>query len=125
MMESTVKVLDDEQFVAILQSLGMHRNIAILIAYLANAGEATSRDIVAAVGLCKSEVNMRLQDLRNENWINARAVKTVDKGRSPMAYSLTIPVVDIIKRLEDETLGESAEALESVRKLKGLVSSWC
>ena len=42
MKESTVKVLDDEQFVTILQSLGVHRNIAILIAYLANAGEATS-----------------------------------------------------------------------------------
>jgi predicted transcriptional regulator len=121
MKESTVKVLDDEQFVAILQSLGMDHNIAILIAYLANAGEATSRDIVAAVGLCKSEVNMRLQDLRNENWINARAVKTVDKGRSPMAYSLTMPIVDIIKRLEDEKLKERAEAMENIQKLKGMV----
>ena len=121
MKESTVKVLDNEQFVAILQSLGMDRNIAILIAYLANAGEATSRDIVAAVGLCKSEVNMRLQDLRNENWINARAVKTVDKGRSPMAYSLAMPIVDIIKRLEEEKLRECAEAMENIQKLKGLV----
>ena len=121
MKESTVKVLDDEQFVAILQSLGMHRSIAILIAYLANAGEATSRDIVAAVGLCKSEVNMRIQDLRNENWISAREVKKVGKGRFPMAYSLTIPVVDIIKRLEDEKLGECAEAMENIQKLKGLM----
>jgi predicted transcriptional regulator len=121
MKESTVKVLDDEQFVAILRSLGMHRNIAILIAYLANAGEATSRDIVAAVGLCKSEVNMRLQDLRNENWISAREVKTVDKGRSPMAYSLTMPIVDIIKRLEDEKLGEYAKSMDNIRKLKDLV----
>ena len=121
MKESKVKVLDDEQFAAILQSLGMDHNIAILIAYLANAGEATSRDIVAAVGLCKSEVNMRLQDLRNENWINARAVKTVDKGRSPMAYSLAMPIVDIIKRLEEEKLRECAKAMENIQKLKDLV----
>ena len=121
MKESKVKVLDDEQFAAILQSLGMDHNIAILIAYLANAGEATSRDIVAAVGLCKSEVNMRIQDLRNENWISAREVKKVGKGRFPMAYSLTIPVVDIIKRLEDEKLGECAEAMENIQKLKDLV----
>jgi predicted transcriptional regulator len=121
MKKSAVKVLDDEQFVAILQSLGMDHNIAILIAYLANAGDATSRDIVAAVGLCKSEVNMRIQDLRNENWISAREVKTVGKGRSPMAYSLTMPVVDIIKRLEDEKLKERAEAMENIQKLKGMV----
>lgn len=121
MKESTVRVQDDEQFVAILQSLGMDHNIAILIAYLANAGEATSRDIVADVALCKSEVNMRLQDLRNENWISAREVETVGKGRSPMAYSLTIPIIDIIKRLEDEKLGECAEAMENIQKLKGMV----
>jgi predicted transcriptional regulator len=121
MKKSAVKVLDDEQFVAILQSLGMDHNIAILIAYLANAGDATSRDIVEAVGLCKSEVNMRIQDLRNENWISAREVKTVGKGRSPMAYSLTMPVVDIIKRLEDEKLKERAEAMENIQKLKGMV----
>jgi predicted transcriptional regulator len=123
MKESTLKMLDDEKFVAILQSLGMHRNIAILIAYLANAGEATSKDIVAAAGLCKSEVNMKIQDLRNENWISAREVKRVGKGRSPMVYSLAMPIVDIIKRLEDEKLKESAEAIENVQKLKDLASS--
>jgi predicted transcriptional regulator len=123
MGESTVKVLDDEMFVTILQSLGMHRNIAILIAYLANAGEATSRDIVAAADLCKSDVNMKIQDLRNENWISAREVKTVGKGRSPMVYSLAMPIGDIIKRLEDEKLKEYAEAMENIRKLKERVSS--
>lgn len=121
MGESTVKVLDDEMFVTILQSLGMHRNIAILIAYLANAGEATSRDIVAAADLCKSDVNMKIQDLRNENWISAREVKIVGKGRSPMVYSLAMPIGDIIKRLEDEKLKEYAEAMENIRKLTGLV----
>ena len=66
-------------------------------------------------------MNMKIQDLRNENWISAREIKTVGKGRSPMVYSLAMPIGDIIKRLEDEKLREHAEAMENIQKLKGLM----
>jgi sRNA-binding regulator protein Hfq len=45
MKESTFTVLDDEdlEFADILRCLGMQRNVAILITYLASVGEATSK----------------------------------------------------------------------------------
>jgi predicted transcriptional regulator len=50
MKESTVKVLDDKdlEFAETLRSLGVQRNVAILITYLANVEEASSRDIEMA-----------------------------------------------------------------------------
>ena len=66
MMESTFKVPDDDdlEFVFILQSLGMQRNVAVLITYLGSAGETTSREIEQATGLRQPEVSIAMQGLR-------------------------------------------------------------
>ncbi len=47
MKESTVKILDDKdmEFVETLRSLGVPRNVATLITFLANVDEASSREI--------------------------------------------------------------------------------
>jgi len=123
MKESTVKVLDDEdrEFADILRSLGMERNTAILITYLASAGEATSREIELGAGLRQPEVSIAMLDLRDKNWVGEREVKTGGKGRPSLVYALASPIDDIIKHIEDEKLREHAEFMESIRKLKELV----
>ena len=47
MREGVAKMLDDDdhEFVALLHSLGVQRNVAKVITYLAFAGESTSREI--------------------------------------------------------------------------------
>ncbi|KUK43415.1 MAG: Uncharacterized protein XD72_2223 [Methanothrix harundinacea] len=125
MMESTLKVLDDEdlEFVHILHSLGIQRTVAIIITYLSNAGEATSREIEQATHLSQPEVSMTIRDLRDENRIVEREVKTGGKGRPSLVYTLRTPISEIIKRLEDEKLREHAETMESIQKLRDLTSS--
>jgi predicted transcriptional regulator len=127
MMESTLRVLDDEdrEFADILRSLGMQRNTAILITYLASAGEATSREIELGAGLRQPEVSIAMRDLRGKNWVGEREVKTGGKGRPSLVYTLTTPIDEIIKHIEDEKLREHAEVMESIRKLKERVASWC
>lgn len=121
--ESTFKELDDEdrEFADILRSLGMQRNTAILITFLASAGEATSREIELGAGLKQPEVSIAMRDLRDKNWVSEREVKTGGKGRPLRIYALSTPMHDIIKRLEDEKLKESADVMENIRKLKGLI----
>ena len=123
MKERMIKVLGDEEleFAGILQSLGMPRTVAILITYLAIAGEATSRQIQQATGLNQPEISITIRDIRDENWIDDREVKTGAKGRHSVAYSLRTPIDEIINRLEDEKKKEHAEAMENIRKLKRLV----
>jgi predicted transcriptional regulator len=125
--ERLIRVLDDEdlEFADIMRRLGMQREVATLITYLARAGEATSKEIERATGLRQPEVSEVIQDLRGENMIEVREVKIGGKGRPSLFYTLRTPMQDIIRRLEDEKLKEHAEAMESVRKLKELVSSWC
>jgi predicted transcriptional regulator len=59
MREGAVKVLDDRniEFVHLLHSLGVQRNVAKVITYLAVAGESTSRDIERGSGLRQPEVS--------------------------------------------------------------------
>ena len=125
MMESTLKVLDDEdrEFADILRRLGMQRNVAILITCLANVSEATSREIELGAGLKQPEVSIAMRALRGENWVSEREVKTGGKGRPLRIYSLSTPIGEIIKRLEDEKQKESAEAIENVQKLRDLALS--
>jgi predicted transcriptional regulator len=127
MKESSVRVLDDEdlEFADIMRRLGMQREVATLITYLARAGEATSKEIERATGLRQPEVSEVIRDLRGENIIDVREVKTGGKGRPLLFYSLRTSMHDIIKLLEDEKLKEHAEAMENVRKLKERVASWC
>jgi predicted transcriptional regulator len=127
MKESSVRVLDDEdlEFADIMRRLGMQREVATLITYLARAGEATSKEIERATGLRQPEVSEVIRDLRGENMIDVREVKTGGKGRPSLFYTLRIPMHDIIKRLEDDKLKEHAKAMDDIRKLKEQVSSWC
>jgi len=127
MKERLIKMLDDEdlEFANIMKHLGMQREAAILITYLGRAGEATSKEIEQATGLRQPEVSVVIRDLRGENMIDVRDVKTGGKGRPSLFYALRTPMQDIIKRLEDEKLKEHAEAMENVRKLKERASSWC
>jgi predicted transcriptional regulator len=123
MKESTVNVLDNEdrEFADIFRSLGMNRNTAILITYLASAGESTSREVELGAGLRQPEVSIAMRDLRDKNWVSEREVKTGGKGRPSLVYTLTAPIDEIIKHIEDGKLREHAEFMDNIRKLKELV----
>jgi predicted transcriptional regulator len=126
MREGAVRVLDDQniEFVHILHSLGVQRNVAKVITYLAVAGEATSRDIERGSGLRQPEVSIAMRTLRGENWVREWEIKSTEgKGRPSKVYALNTPVDEIIRSIEDEKRKKSAEAMESIQKLKDLASS--
>jgi predicted transcriptional regulator len=125
MRVGVVKVLDDKdhEFVDILRHLGMQRNVAKIITYLAVAGESNSREIERGTGMRQPEVSIAMRTLRRENWINEHDVKGEGKGRPSKVYALSTHVDEIIRSIEDQKQKKSAEAMESIQKLKGLVSS--
>ena len=126
MREGVAKVLDDDDhvFVDLLHSLGVQRNVAKVITFLAVAGEATSRDLERGSGLRQPEVSIAMRTLRRENWVHERDVKSSEgKGRPHKVYSLSTPVDEILSHIEEERRKESAKAMESIQKLKDLASS--
>ena len=126
MREGVAKVLDDDdyEFVELLHSLGVQRNVAKVVIYLAFAGEATSRDLERGTGLRQPEVSIAMRTLRDENWVREWEIKSTEgKGRPHKVYTLSTPVDEIIKIIEEKRQKESAKAMESIQRLKELVSS--
>jgi predicted transcriptional regulator len=125
MKESTVKILDDKdmEFVETLRSLGVPRNVATLITFLANVEEASSREIEMGSDLRQPEVSIAMRTLRENNWIEEKEIKREGKGRPMKVYALHATIDDIIKHFEEEKLHESAQAMESIQRLKQLIST--
>jgi predicted transcriptional regulator len=125
MRESTVKILDDKdmEFVETLRSLGVPRNVATLITFLANVEEASSREIEMGSDLRQPEVSIAMRTLRENNWIEEKETKREGKGRPMKVYALRATIDDIIKHFEEEKLHESAQAMESIQRLKQLIST--
>jgi predicted transcriptional regulator len=125
MKESTVKILDDKdmEFVDTLRSLNVPRNVATLITFLANVDEASSREIEMGSDLRQPEVSIAMRTLRDNQWIEEREIKREGKGRPMKVYSLRAGIDEIIRHFEEEKLHESAQAMESIQRLKELISS--
>ncbi len=125
MRESTVKILDDKdmEFVETLRSLGVPRNVATLITFLANVEEASSREIEMGSDLRQPEVSIAMRTLRDNNWIEEKEIKREGKGRPMKVYSLRASIDEIIKHFEEEKIHESAQAMESIQRLKQLIST--
>lgn len=125
MKESTVKILDDKdmEFVDTLRSLNVPRNVATLITFLANVDEASSREIEMGSDLRQPEVSIAMRTLRDNQWIEEREIKREGKGRPMKVYSLRAGIDEIIMHFEEEKLHESAQAMESIQRLKELISS--
>jgi predicted transcriptional regulator len=125
MKESTVKILDDKdmEFVETLRSLGVPRNVATLITFLANVDEASSREIEMGSDLRQPEVSIAMRTLRENNWIEEKEIKREGKGRPMKVYSLRESIDNIIRHFEEQKMHESAQAMESIQRLKQLISS--
>jgi predicted transcriptional regulator len=125
MREGVAKVLydDDHVFVDLLHSLGVQRNVAKVITFLAIAGESTSREIERGTDMRQPEVSIAMRTLRGENWVREWEIKSTEgKGRPSKVYALSTPVDEIIKIIEEKRQKESAKAMESIQRLKDLAS---
>jgi len=111
------------EFVETLRSLSVPRNVATLITFLANVDEASSREIEMGSDLRQPEVSIAMRTLRDNNWIEEKEIKREGKGRPMKVYSLKAGIDDVIKHFEEEKLNESAQAMESIQRLKQLIST--
>ena len=124
MRQFSVKVLDDNdrEFVEVLRELGIPRNVASMITYLANVEEATSREIERGSDLRQPEVSIALRTLRKNSWIEERISKSDGTGRPMKVYRLSTPIEEILLHYEQEKMNEANKAMQSIQRLKSLLS---
>jgi len=118
-------VLDEKdlEFVEALRSLDVPRNVAMLITFLANVSEASSREIETATRMRQPEVSIAMRTLRQNNWIEQRNIKTEGKGRPMIVYKLSVPIEEIIQHYEEERNRESARAMQAIQRLKEITAT--
>ena len=113
----------DLEFIDALRSLKVPRNVATLIAYLANANEATSREIEVGTTLRQPEVSIAMRALRQNNWVDDRNIKADGKGRPTIVYKLSVPLESIINYYEEEKTNEATQAMMSIQRLRELTTA--
>lgn len=125
MKHTDIKVLDerDMEFIEALRSLDVPRSVAMLITYLANVDEATSREIEIATSMRQPEASTAMRTLRKNNWATEREVQTERKGLPMKIYTLSVPLNMIIQHYEEERNRESARAMEAIQRLRELTTT--
>ena len=112
--------IEQEEFASILMNIGLKRNVAKVLTYLAGVKEATSREIEIGSDLRQPEVSIAMREIRKLDWISERDEKNLGKGRPYRIYKLNKSLPEIIDCLEHEKAKESAITMMQIEKLKAL-----
>jgi predicted transcriptional regulator len=112
--------IERDEFASILMTIGLKRNVAKVLTYLAGVEEATSREIEMGSDLRQPEVSIAMREIRKLDWISERDEKNPGKGRPYRIYKLTKNLPEIIEYLEGEKAKESNQIMKQIEKLKAL-----
>ena len=115
--------VERDEFASILMMIGLKRNVAKVLTYLAGVSEATSREIEMGSDLRQPEVSIAMREIRKLDWISERDEKNPGKGRPYRIYKLNKSLPEIIEYLEGEKARESEIVMKQIEKLKTLKSN--
>lgn len=114
--------VERDEFASILMKVGLKRNVAKVLTYLAGVTEATSREIENGSDLRQPEVSIAMREIRRLDWIEERDEKNPGKGRPYRIYKLNRTLPEIVQHLESENAKESERVMKQIEKLKSLKS---
>jgi predicted transcriptional regulator len=112
-----------DEFASILMKVGLKRNVAKVLTYLAVVAEATSREIEIGSDLRQPEVSIAMREIRKLDWVTERDEKNPGKGRPYRIYKLNKSLPEIVDYLEREKSKESGRIMRQIEKLKSLKSN--
>ena len=112
-----------DEFASILMKIGLKRNVAKVLTYLAGVPEATSREIEIGSDLRQPEVSIAMREIRRLDWIAERDERNPGKGRPYRIYKLNRSLPDIVLYLESENAKEAERVMKQIEKLKSLKSN--
>ena len=112
-----------DEFASILMKIGLKRNVAKVLTYLAGVPEATSREIEIGSDLRQPEVSIAMREIRRLDWVAERDERNPGKGRPYRIYKLNRSLPDIVLYLESENAKEAERVMKQIEKLKSLKSN--
>lgn len=112
----------EEELVNLLFGIGIKRNVAKVLVFLAKTPTVTSRAIDRGTDLRHLEVATVMQYLKKQGWIKSQENKARSKGRPVKIYELAKPIPDIVSGIEKEKIKEANDQLQVIQKLRNYVT---
>jgi predicted transcriptional regulator len=112
---------DEEDLASLLIRIGLKRNVARVLVFLAHHSEATSRDIERGTDLRQPEVSLAMGAMDGQEWVENREVKAENKGRPVKIYRLSQPFSEIIDNIEKEKREEANTQLSIIQQIRNYI----
>jgi predicted transcriptional regulator len=112
----------EEALVNLLFEVGIKRNVARVLVFLANIPETTSHEIERGTDLRQPEVSIAMMYLKEQGWISSRLSKADSKGRPLKIYKLTQPLTGILESIEKNKEKEANNQIARIRKLQDYIN---
>ena len=112
----------EEELVNLLFGIGIKRNVAKVLVFLAKTPTVTSRAIDRGTDLRHLEVATVIQYLKKQGWIKSQENKARSKGRPGKIYELAKPIPEIVSGIEKEKIKEANDQLQLIQKLRNYVT---
>jgi predicted transcriptional regulator len=112
----------EEEFASLLIEIGMKRNVAKVLVFLANTPEAASHAIERGTDLRQPEVSIAMKFLMDQGWIKNRESPSKKKGRPMKVYELAKPITEIMDGIEKAKKKEANHQLQMIQKLRDYIS---
>jgi predicted transcriptional regulator len=107
----------EEKFIRLLIEIGIRKTVAIVLVFIINVPEATSREIERGTDLRQPEVSNAMRYMTGQGWIKHQEIPSEKKGRPIKKYSLGIPAKEIMAALEQAKKNEVNDQLARIRKM--------
>jgi len=112
----------EEELVNLLFGLGIKRNVAKVLVFLAKTPMVTSRAIDQGTDLRHIEVVTVMHYLKKHGWVKSQENKATSKGRPMKIYELAKPIPEIVNGIEKEKIQKANDQLQLIQKLRSCVS---
>src|SRR5208283_6148180 len=116
MRQESVQYFTDkeEEFANLLTMIGMKKNVAQVLVFLAATQEASSREIERGTDLRQPEISLAMKYLLNQGWVKRRDNTSKNKGRPTKVYELAKTITVIMDSIEKERKAETKDKLALV-----------
>lgn len=114
--------IDKTTFIRTLRSLGVGKNLAAAVTYLAGIDETTAKEIQDSTGISQPGVSKSMKALQELGWLDVREIKAAGNGRPRKVYALKVSLEEAVRHYEKEKLRESTQAMRSIERLRELAS---
>ena len=123
MKHTEIHVLDEheQEYIHLLQSLGMNAAMAKILVCIALNGESCSRDIEIITGIKPSTISIMLKKLREDRIITAAKKNNNSRGRGVTFYSLSGSIDNLIDILSEKKMSETSLYINEIVKVKEFV----